>query len=100
MSAEEAPLIGPALPPGYRPANSRAQRAECPRRPAATFDQTVVAGPALPPGFRSNNSSDSSSDDETTGCCIDERQQNSLVELRKPDDSAVGECNGKSGDRC
>ncbi|XP_060689332.1 GPALPP motifs-containing protein 1 [Hemiscyllium ocellatum] len=95
--AEEAPLIGPALPPGYRPVNSRAQRAEYPRRPVATIDQTV-AGPALPPGFRSSKGSDSSSDDETTGRCVDERRENSPPASRRPDTSPVEECNRTSGD--
>ncbi|XP_067896291.1 GPALPP motifs-containing protein 1 [Heterodontus francisci] len=97
MSEEKAPLMGPALPPGYRTARGQHSESDRRRRSRAAFDETV-AGPALPPGFQSSKSSESSGDDEATVHCTDERQQSSLLELRKSADSTKEECNGKSRD--
>ncbi|XP_041067965.1 GPALPP motifs-containing protein 1 isoform X1 [Carcharodon carcharias] len=99
MSEEKAPLIGPALPPGYRTARGQQQHSECDRRrrSKAAFDETV-AGPALPPGFQSSKSSDSSGDEDATIRCAEERRQSSPLELRKSADLTIEECNGKSRD--
>ncbi|XP_078088384.1 GPALPP motifs-containing protein 1 [Mustelus asterias] len=97
MSEEKAPMIGPALPPGYRSARGHQELGDSGRRPAAALDHTV-AGPALPPGFQTSKSSDGSDDEEGTIHSADERQQSSPLELRKSADSSIEECNGKSGD--
>uniref|UniRef100_UPI00398E8AC7 GPALPP motifs-containing protein 1 isoform X2 n=1 Tax=Pristiophorus japonicus TaxID=55135 RepID=UPI00398E8AC7 len=95
--SEEAPLIGPALPPGYRTARGQHSHSESDRRrhSKAALDETV-AGPALPPGFRSSKSSESSSDDEASIQCTDEAQHSSPLELRKSDQSAMEKSNGKA----
>lgn len=93
---EEAPMIGPALPPGFRTARGHQELGD--RRPAAAALDHTVAGPALPPGFQTSKSSDGSGDEEGSIHCADKKQQSSLLELRKPIDSSIEECNGKSGD--
>ncbi|XP_051870949.1 GPALPP motifs-containing protein 1 [Pristis pectinata] len=99
MSEERAPLIGPALPPGYRARGQRSQPdSDRRRRPRAALDETV-AGPALPPGFRSSKSSESSDDDEVV-YCTNERKQSSAQELGKSDRIAMEESNGTSRARC
>ncbi|XP_067848630.1 GPALPP motifs-containing protein 1 isoform X2 [Heptranchias perlo] len=97
MSEENASLIGPALPPGYRTARGQHSESEPDRRrrSKAAFDDTV-AGPALPPGFRSSKSSESSGDDEASVQCTDEGQQTSPLELRKSGHTVTEESNGKS----
>ncbi|XP_072116920.1 GPALPP motifs-containing protein 1 [Mobula birostris] len=98
MSEESAPLIGPALPPGYRARGQHPQPdPDHRRRPRAELDDTV-AGPALPPGFRSSKSSESSDDDEAH--CANEGRKSSAQELRKSDRVVMEESNGTSRSRC
>ncbi|XP_069745734.1 GPALPP motifs-containing protein 1 isoform X1 [Narcine bancroftii] len=99
MSEESAPLIGPALPPGYRVRGQHSQsEADRLRRSKAALDKTV-AGPALPPGFQSSKSSESSDDDEVISC-TNEGKQNLAQELRKSDGLSMEESNGTLRARC